>query len=205
MQRAFLFYGFFCSYNTHRVGWLNNTGQCGMKPLTEIPVSSPEPSAHSSQVRESTSWQDLLDLSSRMPWTAKNNWIGWPVLGSWSGGWILIPAISSGSISAAGSPQLALQQENDWVRLRLRSLIMNKEMKFSKSLTHRIIRAERWQRVTGVHLSFFLSLSLSLKHLLPIHNQKPPEGWRREGERKEKKREGGEGGYRRRRQGWSAT
>lgn len=71
---------------------------------------------------------------------------------------------------------------------------MNKEMKFSKSLTRRIIRAERQQRVTGVHLSFFLSLSLCLKHLLPIHNQKPPEGWRREGWEKKKSKEGEGGG-----------
>lgn len=94
----------------------------------------------------------------------------------------------SGSIKSGRKAPSPLQQEKDWVRLRLRSLIMNKEMKSSTSLPHGIILAERQRRCL---------LPSSLCRwivLLPLHNQKPPEG-------------GGEGGGRRcrRRRGWSAT
>lgn len=67
------------------------------------------------------------------------------------------PSNKSGSIKSGRKAPSPLQQEEGRVRLRLRSLIMNKEMKSSRSLAHGIILAERQRLRT--------SSPLSLEHL----------------------------------------
>lgn len=69
------------------------------------------------------------------------------------------PSNKSGSIKSSRKAPSPLQQEKGQVRLRLRSLIMNKEMKSSRSLAHGIILAERQRRASPN------VLPLSLEHL----------------------------------------